>query len=135
LRMETPRQDAKAEAKKSGAKKEAERARTEKAKEKAAQQQPKVFTPSRKFAGARAGFVFKKGKKGVGYYPDVRPPTITAAQVLLLCGVCGVCLQCAQPRSHCCMVCVCLSMRARVSGCGLAGRASYGCGWKEWEWS
>lgn len=31
------------------------------------------FIPSRKFKGAKAGYVFYKGSKGVGYYIDVKP--------------------------------------------------------------
>ena len=31
------------------------------------------FIPSKKFVGAKKGFVFTKGKKGLGYYKDVKP--------------------------------------------------------------
>ena len=31
------------------------------------------FIPSKKFAGAKVGFVFKKGKNGLGYYLDKKP--------------------------------------------------------------
>ena len=34
------------------------------------------FLASKKFAGAKPGFVFKKGQKGLGYYLD-RPPVVT----------------------------------------------------------
>ena len=34
------------------------------------------FQPAKKFAGAKKGFVFKKGTKGLGYYLD-RPPKVT----------------------------------------------------------
>ena len=33
------------------------------------------FQPAKKFAGAKKGFVFKKGPKGLGYYLD-RPPKV-----------------------------------------------------------
>jgi tetratricopeptide (TPR) repeat protein len=32
-----------------------------------------LFMPAAKFCGARAGYVFKRGKQGVGYYRDVAP--------------------------------------------------------------
>jgi len=31
------------------------------------------FSPAARFAGARAGFVFKKGESGLGYYRDLGP--------------------------------------------------------------
>jgi ribosome biogenesis protein UTP30 len=31
------------------------------------------FIPSKKFVGAKKGFVFTKGKKGLGYYKDIKP--------------------------------------------------------------
>jgi len=42
------------------------------AEEKSEAQQPAVFTSSKKFQGAKPGYVFKKGPKGVGYYIDTK---------------------------------------------------------------
>ena len=34
------------------------------------------FQPAKRFSGAKPGFVFKKGARGLGYYLD-RPPKVT----------------------------------------------------------
>ena len=31
------------------------------------------FIPSSKFTGSKKGYVFKMGKKGLGYYIDIKP--------------------------------------------------------------
>eukprot|EP01050_Picozoa_sp_SAG11_P001906 SAG11_NODE_90_length_17153_cov_63.471033_12_plen_191_part_00 len=37
------------------------------------------FAPAPSFQGARAGFVFRRGSAGLGYYRDDAPPSATAA--------------------------------------------------------
>jgi ribosome biogenesis protein BMS1 len=51
-----------------------------------------TFSPAAAFAGARPGFVFKKGPQGLGYYKDLNPkglnpPAATAAATSLNSGV------------------------------------------------
>jgi len=48
------------------------------------------FVAAKKFGGAKAGYVFKKGAQGVGYYADVKPtPTIGKKGALAPAGAAG----------------------------------------------
>eukprot|EP00930_Biecheleria_cincta_P055169 TRINITY_DN4151_c0_g1_i1.p1 TRINITY_DN4151_c0_g1~~TRINITY_DN4151_c0_g1_i1.p1 ORF type:complete len:1282 (+),score=365.70 TRINITY_DN4151_c0_g1_i1:151-3996(+) len=40
-------------------------------------EQQEEFMPAKSFSGARPGFVFKRGKKGLGYYKDLGPFAVT----------------------------------------------------------